>query len=91
MKITQCPKCQMVINISNDDILNDVSVYCINNHYYPARKLVKGGYDPVSLINQYDEHQKYKRKCYWLDTSFNADNVTCMHTKNPTGVNVCSH
>ena len=53
MKITQCPKCQMVINISNDDILNDVSVYCINNHYYPARKLVKGGYDPVKRKSGY--------------------------------------
>lgn len=94
MKSIHCPKCQMVINVSNHDILHDVSVYCENNHYYSARKLanhVKIKFDPIALINQYDEHQKFKRKCYWLDTAFSADNVTCLHTKNPTGINVCSH
>jgi hypothetical protein len=91
MKIVSCTLCANKIRVTNDDILNDVSVYCLNNHYFPARKLVKGEYDPVDLINEYALHQKFKRNCKWLDTAFSSDNVTCLHDDNPTALQVCSN
>lgn len=42
------------------------------------------------FIDEYAEHQKFKRHCDWLDRKFESDNVTCLHADNPTAIMVCS-
>jgi hypothetical protein len=40
---------------------------------------------------EFSRHQTRKRDCSFLDRSFGADWVTCLHDDNPTALQICAH